>query len=46
MPTWVAFSVVKLLEDHLAGLVDYQFTAQMEDDLDAISRGEREYVEY
>jgi DNA topoisomerase-1 len=35
-----------LLEDHLAGLVDYQFTAQMEDDLDAISRGEREYVEY
>jgi DNA topoisomerase I len=46
VPTWVAFSVVKLLEDHLAGLVDYQFTAQMEDDLDAISRGEREYVEY
>ncbi|HEX3599696.1 MAG TPA: type I DNA topoisomerase, partial [Lacipirellulaceae bacterium] len=46
VPTWVAFSVVKLLEDHLAGLVDYQFTAQMEDDLDAISRGEREYVDY
>ena len=46
MPTWVAFSVVTLLEEHLAGLVDYQFTAQMEDDLDAISRGEREYVEY
>ena len=41
VPTWVAFSVVKLLEDHLSGLVDYQFTAQMEDDLDAISRGER-----
>lgn len=46
VPTWVAFAVVKLLEEHLAGLVDYQFTAQMEDDLDAISRGEREYVEY
>ena len=46
VPTWVAFSVVKLMEDHLAGLVDYQFTAQMEDDLDAISRGEQEYVEY
>lgn len=46
VPTWVAFSVVKLLEVHLANLVDYQFTAQMEDDLDAISRGEREYVEY
>jgi DNA topoisomerase-1 len=46
VPTWVAFSVVQLLEEHLASLVDYQFTAQMEDDLDAISRGEREYVEY
>lgn len=46
VPTWVAFSVVKLMEDHLGGLVDYQFTAQMEDDLDAISRGERQYVEY
>jgi DNA topoisomerase-1 len=46
VPTWVAFSVVQLLEGHLASLVDYQFTAQMEDDLDAISRGEREYVDY
>jgi len=46
VPTWVAFSVVQLLEQHLASLVDYQFTAQMEDELDAISRGEREYVEY
>ena len=46
VPTWVAFSVVKLLEEHLASLIDYQFTAQMEDDLDAISRGEREQVEY
>ena len=46
VPTWVAFSVVKLLEDHLANLVDYKFTAQMEDDLDAISRGEREQIDY
>jgi DNA topoisomerase-1 len=46
VPTWVAFSVVQLLEEHLAALVDYQFTAQMEDDLDAISRGEQEYVNY
>jgi DNA topoisomerase I len=46
VPTWVAFAVIKLLEDHLARLVDYQFTAQMEDDLDAISRGEREHVDY
>jgi DNA topoisomerase-1 len=46
VPTWVAFSVVQLMEEHLAGLVDYQFTAQMEDDLDAISRGEQEQVRY
>jgi DNA topoisomerase-1 len=46
IPTWVAFSVVRLLEEHLGNLVDYQFTAQMEDDLDAISRGERAYLDY
>jgi DNA topoisomerase-1 len=46
VPTWVAFSVVQLLEEHLASLVDYQFTAQMEDDLDAISRGEQAHVAY
>ena len=46
VPTWVAFSVVRLLEDHLGGLVDYEFTAQMEDDLDAISRGEKISLEY
>jgi DNA topoisomerase-1 len=46
VPTWVAFSVVQLMEQHLAGLVDYQFTAQMEDDLDAISRGEQESTSY
>ncbi|MBI2824303.1 MAG: type I DNA topoisomerase [Planctomycetia bacterium] len=46
VPTWVAFSVSQLLEEHLPYLVDYGFTAQMEDDLDAISRGERMYLEY
>ena len=46
VPTWVAFAVTKLLEEHLSTLVDYQFTAQMEDDLDAISRGERKHVDY
>ena len=40
VPTWVAFAVAQLLEAHLPNLVDYHFTAQMEDDLDAISRGE------
>ena len=46
VPTWVAFSVVTLLEENLGGLVDYAFTAQMEDDLDAISRGEQGHIEY
>ena len=36
----------KLLEAHLPDLVDYQFTAEMEDELDAISRGELGHVEY
>ncbi|MBX3415309.1 MAG: type I DNA topoisomerase [Pirellulales bacterium] len=46
VPTWVAFAVSKLLEDHLPQLVDYSFTAKMEDDLDAISRGEAGHVDY
>ncbi len=46
VPTWVAFSVAQLLTDHLPNLVDYKFTAQMEDDLDAISRGESAHIEY
>ncbi len=46
VPTWTAFAVCQLLEWHLPDLVDYTFTAQMEDELDAISRGEKEHVEY
>jgi DNA topoisomerase I len=46
VPTWTAFSVSKLLEQHLPELVDYQFTAQMEDLLDDISRGEFDSSEY
>jgi DNA topoisomerase-1 len=46
VPTWVAFSVSQLLTDHLPNLVDYKFTAQMEDDLDAISRGESGHLAY
>jgi len=46
VPTWVAFAVSQLLQTHLADLVDYQFTAEMEDQLDAISRGEAGHVEY
>ena len=46
VPTWTAFSVSKLLETHLPKLVDYQFTAQMEDLLDAISRRESGATDY
>ncbi len=46
VPTWVAFAVAQLMEAHLPNLVDYGFTAQMEDDLDAISRGEAGQLEY
>ena len=46
VPSWTAFSVVRLLEEHLSHLVDYEFTAQMEDFLDAIARHETEHQEY
>ena len=46
VPSWMAFSVVRLLEEHLPSLVDYEFTAQMEDYLDAISRHEAEHRDY
>ena len=41
IPSWLAFSVVRLLEQHFPDLVDYDFTAALEDDLDAIARGEQ-----
>src|SRR5262245_42357327 len=40
VPTFVAFSVVNLLERHFEQLVDFDFTARMEDDLDRIAAGE------
>jgi DNA topoisomerase I len=46
VPTWTAFAVSQLLEEHLPELVDYQFTAEMEDELDAISRGELNHLDY
>ncbi|MGL3151463.1 type I DNA topoisomerase [Microbacterium sp. A82] len=46
VPTWMAFSVVRLLEEHFADLIDYDFTASLEDDLDAIARGEQKRVEW
>ncbi|HVS15494.1 MAG TPA: type I DNA topoisomerase [Thermoanaerobaculia bacterium] len=44
VPTWTAFAVTRLLEQHLGDLVDFDFTARMEADLDAIARGERASV--
>ncbi len=39
VPSWVAFAVIGLLEQHFGRLVDYNFTAAMEDELDAIATG-------
>jgi DNA topoisomerase I len=39
VPTWTAFAVVGLLEQHFDELVDYDFTARMDTDLDAIAGG-------
>ena len=39
VPTWLAFSVTRLLEQNLSNLVDYDFTASMESDLDRIAAG-------
>jgi DNA topoisomerase I len=46
VPTWTAFTVIRMLEEHFASLVDYDFTAQMEENLDEISRNERDYLDY
>jgi len=43
-PTDVGMIVNKFLTDHFTQYVDYEFTAKLEDDLDAVSRGEREWV--
>jgi DNA topoisomerase-1 len=46
VPTWRAFSVTRLMEDHFGPLVDYEFTAELEDFLDSISRDEVGREEY
>ena len=46
VPTFTAFAVVGMLEKHFGKLLDYDFTARLEDDLDAISRGESETLSY
>ncbi|MEV3872265.1 type I DNA topoisomerase [Streptomyces sp. NPDC049906] len=44
VPSFLSFAVVNLLEKHFGRLVDYDFTAKMEDDLDRIASGEAQAV--
>jgi DNA topoisomerase-1 len=46
VPTWTAFVVVRLLRDHFGDLLDYEFTARMEEGLDSVSLGESDGREY
>jgi len=46
VPSFLAFAVVNLLERHFTELVDYDFTARMEDDLDRIASGDEHRVEW
>jgi DNA topoisomerase-1 len=44
VPSWLAFAVTRLLEENFEWLVDYDFTAEMEEDLDAIAAGDKDRV--
>ncbi len=46
VPTFTAFAVTSLLEERITSLVDTQFTARMEDQLDEIARGEQDQLSY
>jgi DNA topoisomerase-1 len=46
VPSFTAFAVTKLLREHFGDFVDVGFTAEMEEDLDEISRGEREWLHF
>lgn len=46
VPSWTAFAVVRLLEEHFGAFVDYDFTAQMEQQLDRMARGELGRADY
>jgi len=46
VPTFLAFSVTGLLEQHFSKLVDYEFTASMEEDLDKIANGEADRIKW
>ena len=46
VPQWIAFPVTRLLEERFSDLVDYDFTAELEEDLDRIARGEYQRGEW
>ena len=46
VPTWLAFAVTRLMEENFADLVDYDFTASMEADLDRIAAGQEDRVDW
>src|SRR5262245_30264233 len=46
VPSFTAFAVTTLLRDHFGDFIETDFTAEMEEDLDEISRGEREWIEF
>ena len=46
VPTFLAMAVTNLLEKHFEKVVDYEYTAGLEEDLDRISRGEAEFLDY
>jgi len=46
VPQWIAFPVTRLLQERFSDLVDYDFTAELEEDLDRIARGEYKRSEW
>ena len=46
VPEWIAFTVTRFLEENFVKLVDYAFTAQMEENLDQIAAGELDRSEW
>ncbi|MDT8910935.1 type I DNA topoisomerase [Amycolatopsis sp. PS_44_ISF1] len=46
VPSWVAFAVIGLMEQHFERLVDYDFTAGMEDELDRIANGDEQRAQW
>lgn len=46
VPTFLAMAVVSMMERFLSLVIDYEFTARLESDLDSISRGEKDYLGY